>query len=275
VLLRRGGDNARAKAGELIASARQAADALGLVRLQRRLETVEAARLPIAKLRLIEGVAALDAGAEPGGAAQSDAGAIDADVASAMSGARDFSVQAASQGMVVLMFSDVVDSSSIYESLGDLRAHEVIRAHNEILRQQIAAHHGVEVKALGDSFMVAFSSARRAALCAVATQRSFAAYSEAHQDQPLRVRIGLHVGEAISESSDFFGKAVIQAARIAALAQGGQILVSSTFRDLTSGAGDLQFESIGERQLKGLAGAHQIFEVAWLEGMGPAVGQSN
>jgi len=72
--------------------------------------------------------------------------------------------------------------------------------------------------------MIAFSSARRAALCAIAAQRAFAAYCESHPDLPIRVRMGLHVGEAINESSDYFGKAVIQAARIATLAQGGQIL---------------------------------------------------
>ena len=94
-------------------------------------------------------------------------------------------------------------------------------------------------------------------MCAIATQRSFAADCESHPDQPLRIRMGLHVGEAINESADYFGKAVILAARIAALAQGGQILVSSTFHDLTASAGDLHFASIGDKQLKGLAGIVQ------------------
>jgi class 3 adenylate cyclase len=75
--------------------------------------------------------------------------------------------------------------------------------------------------------------------------------------------MGMHVGEAINESADYFGKAVILAARIAALAQGGQILVSSTFHDLTASAGDLRFASIGDKQLKGLAGIYNIFEVSW------------
>jgi class 3 adenylate cyclase len=136
-----------------------------------------------------------------------------------------------------------VDSSSLYEKLGDLRAHEVIGIHNEIFRQQIVAHRGIEVKALGDSFMIAFSSARRAALCAIATQRSIAAYCDGHPDLPIRVRI--------------------LAARIAALAKGGQILVSSTFHDLTVNAGDLRFVPMGEAPIKGLAGVHQIFEIAW------------
>ena len=75
--------------------------------------------------------------------------------------------------------------------------------------------------------------------------------------------MGLHVGEAINEFADYFGRAVILAARIATLAQGGQILVSSTFRDLTANAGDLSFSFKGEKQLKGLSGTHQIFEIAW------------
>ena len=137
----------------------------------------------------------------PGEAAarSEEVGDIDALVASAISRARDLGAQASFEGTVTILFSDIEDSSSLYEKLGDLRAHEVIRIHNEIFRQQIAAHRGVEVKALGDSFMIAFSSARRAALCAIAAQRSFAAYCESHPDLPIRVRMGLHVGEAINE----------------------------------------------------------------------------
>lgn len=167
------------------------------------------------------------------------------------------------EGTVTILFSDVEGSSPLYEKLGDLRAHEVIRTHNEIFRRQVAAHRGYEVKTFGDSFMIAFSSARRAAQCAIALQRSFAEYCVRHPDLPLRVRMGLHVGEAINESSDLFGKAVILAARIAALAQGGQILVSSTLHDLVANAGDLRFAPLGERRLKGLAGTHLIFEVIW------------
>ena len=184
-------------------------------------------------------------------------------MASAIARARDLGAQASFEGTVTILFSDIEDSSSLYEKLGDLRAHEVIRIHNEIFRQQIAAHRGVEVKALGDSFMVAFSSARRAALCAIAAQRSFAAYCESHPDLPIRVRMGLNVGEAINEFADYFGKAVILAARIATLAKGGQILVSSTLHDLAANAGDLRFAPAGEKQLKGLAGTHRIFEIVW------------
>ena len=262
VLLMRGEDQNNARANELIASARQTADALGLVRLQRKLDSLTVEGAPATAPGLIEGVAALETGSAARGAQSGESASIDAVVASAIARARDLSAQAEGS-TVTFLFSDIEDSTSLYEKLGDLRAHDVIRIHNEIFRQQIATHRGVEVKALGDSFMVAFPSARRAALCAIAVQRSFAAYCESHPDQPLKVRMGLNVGEAINEFADYFGKAVILAARIAALARGGQILVSSTFHDLTTNAGDLRFLPMGEKQLKGLAGAHQLFEIMW------------
>jgi class 3 adenylate cyclase len=101
------------------------------------------------------------------------------------------------------MFSDIVESTALYEQLGDLRGSELIRTHNEIFRREVAAHRGHEVNTFGDSFMIAFSSVRRAVLCAIALQRAFAAYSDSHPDLPMQVRIGLHVGEAVRESTGF------------------------------------------------------------------------
>ena len=252
------------RAAELIALARRTADSLGLVRLQRKLEPLEAESSRATAPKSLAGVAEPDAVFAGKWEKRIDeAGTIDSVVASAISRARDLNAQPLFAGTFSILFSDIVESTSLYERLGDLRAQVIIRVHNEIFRQQIAAHRGVEVKAFGDGFMVAFPSARLAVLCAIATQRTFAAYCQSHPDEPLSIRMGLHVGEAISESADYFGKAVNLAARLAALAQGGQILVSSTFRDLTSNAGDFRFESIGEKPLKGLAGTHHIFEVAW------------
>jgi class 3 adenylate cyclase len=258
MLLTRGQCSDRERARELLASARQSAEALDLVRLKKKLELVS-----VGDEAQKEG-AEVEADSPTGvGIRSEEAGDIEALVASAISRARDLSAQPPFAGPITILFSDIVDSTSLYETLGDLRAHEVVRIHNEIFRQQVAAYGGQEVKALGDSFMIAFPSARRAALCAIALQRSFAAYCENHPDPSIRVRIGLHVGEAISESSDYFGKAVILAARIATLAEGGQILVSSTLHDLAGDAGDLRFAPMGERQLKGLAGTHRIFAIAW------------
>jgi class 3 adenylate cyclase len=161
------------------------------------------------------------------------------------------------------LFSDVVDSSPIFERLGDLRAQQILSDHNAIIRDQIALHKGFEVKSMGDGFMIAFSSARRALLCAIAIQRAFAKYREQHRDHPIQVRIGLHVGETLSESADFFGKAVILAARIAAVAQGGEILVSSTMHELASSAGDLRFAESGAVKLKGLSGTYRLYRALW------------
>jgi eukaryotic-like serine/threonine-protein kinase len=183
--------------------------------------------------------------------------------ASVMSRARNLGTFGSGDGSLAILFSDLEASSSFYERLGDLRAHDLIRAHNEIFRREVANHGGHEVKSLGDGFMIAFSSSRRAALCAISIQRALKAYSESHPDTPMRVRIGLHVGAAISESSDLFGRSVIVASRIANLAQGGQIVTSSALQSVLAQAADIRLAPLGERQLKGLSGSHALFELVW------------
>ncbi len=111
--------------------------------------------------------------------------------------------------------------------------------------------------------MLAFSSARTALECAIAIQQNFATHEEAHPGEPIRVRIGLHTGEAIKEAEDFFGKTVILAARIASQAVGGQVLVSSLLKALVESSGEFEFGDAHEVELKGLAGLHQLHQVAW------------
>jgi class 3 adenylate cyclase len=175
----------------------------------------------------------------------------------------DLRAHAAPDGTVTILFSDIEGSTAMTERLGDARAQEVIRAHNRLVREQVAAHGGFEVKSQGDGFMLTFQSARRALRCAIALQRAFAAYATEHPEAPIRVRIGLHTGETIREADDFFGKAVIQAARIADQAAGGEILVSSLFRELTQSAGEFTFGDGRAVELKGLAGSHQVYQAAW------------
>jgi len=176
---------------------------------------------------------------------------------------REFRAHVAPNGIVSILFSDVVDSSPIFERLGDLRAQQIIDAHNAIIRWQVALQQGFEVKTMGDRFMIAFSSAWRALQCAIGIQRAMAEYRDQHRDEPIEVRIGLHIGEAVGESDDFFGKAVILAARIAGLAQGGEILISSTMYDVTASAGSFRFAEAGEVPLKGLSGTHRLYRVNW------------
>jgi len=270
LLARAQGDDAE-RASALIASARRTAEGLNLVRVKLRLERLgadrpaPAHREPVAAIAggLAESGAKVEAPSLGGARIESDDAGLDRVAASALSHSDEVRALPSLDGTVTMMFSDIVESTALYEKLGDLRGSELIRTHNEIFRREVAAHRGHEVQTFGDSFMIAFSSVRRAVLCAIALQRAFAAYSASHPDQPIRVRIGLHVGEAVRESTDFFGKAVILAARISALAQGGQILVSSTLHDVAASAGDLRFAPAGERPLKGLVGTHRLYELIW------------
>jgi class 3 adenylate cyclase len=174
----------------------------------------------------------------------------------------DLRPHAAPDGTVTILFSDIEGSTAMTERLGDQRWLELLRAHNAIVRQQVTAHEGFEVKSEGDGFMLAFQSARKALQCAAEIQRAFADRNES-ADEPIHVRIGLHTGEAIKEADDFYGKNVILAARIAGQAGGGEILVSSLLKELTESAGDIAFGEGREVELKGLAGQHRVFEVPW------------
>ena len=168
---------------------------------------------------------------------------------------------AAPDGTVTVMFTDIEGSTAMTERLGDQKAQDVLHIHNAIVREQVAAHQGFEVKSQGDGFMLAFSSARRALECAIAIQQTLGAHNAENPAEPIQVRIGLHTGEAIKEGEDFFGRSVILAARIASKALGGQILVSSLLMGLVEGSGEFGFHAGREVELKGLAGTHQVFEV--------------
>jgi len=188
---------------------------------------------------------------------------IDAVISAVKRDQPDLQQHAAPDGTVTLMFSDMEGFTAMTEKLGDKKAHQVIRAHHGIVREQLSAHGGYEVELQGDGFLLAFASSRRALDCAVAIQRAFENYSTKHPNQPIRVRIGIHTGEAIREADKFFGKSVILAARIAAQAQAREILVSSLVKELTSSSGDVSFDAPREVALKGLSGTYALHPVAW------------
>jgi len=167
---------------------------------------------------------------------------------------------AAPDGTVTIMFSDIVGFTAMTERLGDLRAREVVRGHNGIVREILAAHAGYEVELQGDGFLLAFGSARQALLCAIAIQKRFADRN-ATADEPLQVRIGLHTGEALRDADKFFGRTVILAARIAGAANGGEILVSSLLKQLTESTGDVHFGAARQLELKGISGVQEAFGV--------------
>ena len=169
----------------------------------------------------------------------------------------------APDGTVTILFSDIEGFTALTERLGDLAAQEVLHRHNAIVREQIEQCSGYEVKSQGDGFMVAFAGAGKAVRCAIGIQRALAEDAMRHPKDPIRVRIGLHTGEAIKEADDFLGSTVILAARISDQAAGGEILVSSLLKELTNGSGEFHFGDAREVELKGLTGPRSVYPVVW------------
>jgi class 3 adenylate cyclase len=178
----------------------------------------------------------------------------------------DLGGQTSPDGAVTILFTDIEGSTAMLDRLGDERFMDSLRRHNAIVRAQVAAYGGTEVKSQGDGFMLAFSSAYAALRCSIALQRAFEDYSRDHSSEPLRVRIGLHSGFVIAEAGDFFGRTVNLAARIADRARGGEILVSEELKEYTERVTDARFLEGQEVTLAGLSGRHRVFPVAWDRG---------
>lgn len=171
------------------------------------------------------------------------------------------------EGTLTIVFSDIESSTEMAASVGDNRWMQVLDVHNTLIRSQVEAFGGSEIKSQGDGFMLSFPSARRALMCMMRVQHEITAHAAAHPDTGVRVRIGLHTGEVIlTDDGDLFGRHVIMAARIAGQAKGGQILVSGLVRQITEGGGDLPYGDAMPTQLKGLGDqAYDVFEVKWQE----------
>jgi class 3 adenylate cyclase len=162
-----------------------------------------------------------------------------------------------------VLFTDVEGSTSLTRRLGDARARDLLRQHERITREALKVHGGTEIKTMGDGFMASFSSATRGLECAIAMQRAFAEHNES-AEEAIRVRIGLNAGEPIAEEADLFGTAVILAARVAAKAEGGEILASDVVRQLVAGKGFL-FSDRGDVALRGFEDPVRLYEVRWEE----------
>ena len=160
-----------------------------------------------------------------------------------------------------ILFTDIVGHTEMMSRLGDEQGRGVLREHERIVREALAEHGGTEVKTMGDGFMASFGSVTKAVECATALQRAFA---DRQSDVPLSVRVGINAGEPIEEDGDLFGATVILASRIAAKADGGEILVADTVRGLCSGKGFL-FADRGEFAAKGFEDPVRLFEVRWAE----------
>lgn len=155
------------------------------------------------------------------------------------------------------MFTDIVKSTALVEAMGDEAWEGLLRWHNETLRAVFTAHDGTEVVSTGDGFFVEFKTADAALACAVAVQRELSEHRRAHGFAP-QVRVGVHTTDATKVGRNFTGKGVHEAARIAALAEGGEILASR--QTMTP-----RFAASEPRQvtLKGIAEPMEIVSVQW------------
>ena len=167
-------------------------------------------------------------------------------------------------GTVTIVFSDIESSTERAVELGDIAWMKVLDEHNQIVRQQVTAFGGSEIKSQGDGFMLSFPGARRAVLAMIEIQKGLAHLEENDPERSVRVRMGCHTGEVIlDDAGDMFGKHVIVAARIANLADGGEILVSTLVKDLVSSRGDIEFDDSRTVELKGIDGEWDVHRVSW------------
>jgi class 3 adenylate cyclase len=156
------------------------------------------------------------------------------------------------------MFTDMVGSTNLAELLGDEAWETLLSWHDETLRGLFATHHGEEVVATGDGFFVGFESPDDAVSCAVAIQRTLTRHRKEHGFAP-QVRIGLHLADATQVGQNYRGKGVHEAARIAAIANGSEIVASRETAELTSA----RVSAPRSVELKGLSQPVEIVSVEW------------
>ncbi len=156
--------------------------------------------------------------------------------------------------LATILFTDLVRSTERAVELGDRQWAALIEAHHATVRRELERFRGRELDVAGDGFFAAFDGPARAVRCATAVR-------DALRRIGLGVRAGVHTGECEEVGGKLAGLAVVVGARISAAAQEGEVLVSSTVRDLVAGSG-LEFEERGERELKGVPGSWRLYAVA-------------
>jgi class 3 adenylate cyclase len=163
---------------------------------------------------------------------------------------------------VTVLFTDMVDSTALASTVAPNVADELRRGHFAILRQAVAEAGGTEVKHLGDGLMVVFGAPSGALSCAVAMQQGIDRDNRG-RERPVGLRVGLSGGEVSREGDDYFGDPVVEAARLCACCESGQVLAADIVR-LTAGRRSRhECRSVGELTLKGLPDPVETVEVVW------------
>jgi class 3 adenylate cyclase len=156
--------------------------------------------------------------------------------------------------LATVMFTDLVDSTARASELGDRRWRELVEEHHRLVRTQLGYFRGREIDTAGDGFFATFDGPARAIRCGCAIR-------DAVRELDLEIRVGLHTGECELVDDKVGGIAVHIGARVASLAQPGEVLVSRTVRDLVAGSG-IGLNDRGQHTLKGVAGEWQLYSVA-------------
>ena len=160
---------------------------------------------------------------------------------------------------MTFLFTDIVGSTTLAEALGDEAWERLLAWHDDALRRLFERHGGRLISSTGDGFFAAFESARAAIRCAIAVQRALDEHRRTTGFAP-PVRIGVHEAEATKRGTDFSGLGVHVAARIGALARGGEILVST---DTLVAAGELSAVEEREVEVKGVSAPVRVAQVGW------------
>jgi len=168
-------------------------------------------------------------------------------------------------GIRTVLFTDIVDSTSLTQSLGDEAAMVMLDLHNEVVRKALGESGGREVKHTGDGIMASFVSPASAVKCAIQIQSELANHESNCGDTPVRIRIGAAAGEPVEQHNDLFGCTVQLASRLCSAASPEQILVSTAVAELCSGKRGFSFKDIGEVNLKGFDRPVRVHAVTWAE----------
>lgn len=166
-------------------------------------------------------------------------------------------------GTLSILFSDIEDSTDLNERLGDREWVRLLGSHDRLVQSSVEVHRGHIVKSQGDGFMIAFREAADAVRAGIEIQDALSIGGDKRlRRTPIKVRVGIHCGTAIERDGDLFGKNVAMAARVAAQAKGGEILVSDDIRAALRDVEDIVLVDGRDAELKGIPGVHRLWEVA-------------
>ena len=178
---------------------------------------------------------------------------------------RELAKLANRDGSVTIMFSDIEDSTTLNQKLGDDAWVRLLDAHDKLVQSRVSKYRGKVVKSQGDGFMIAFREPAQAVRTGIEIQDGLTETGDRRlRKTPIKVRVGIHCGPAIERDGDLFGKNVAMAARVAAQAGGGEILVSDDIRKALRDVEDIVLVEERETVLKGIPGVHRLWEVALL-----------